>query len=674
MNGVESLAPRLALERFFLGRDKPRQAPLGWDWIVGRCELLFVPRPQARLLLAQAAAVLDRESLCAPLSDKVLRENIAAMRALFRLGRESEADRLAALALLREAAFRTLGEKPYLTQMAGALGLMRDCVVEMATGEGKTLTAALAATVAGWRGMGCHVLTANDYLAGRDEAAMRPFYQACGVSSAAVTQGCAQEERRSAYACAVTYLTSKEAAADFLRDQMALGQTHSYAHALIDSLAAAGGGGASPLREKPQARLVQRGLFRAIVDEADSVLCDGGSTPLIISVAADNAPAAEQYLAASALAETLRRGADYKINQRFREAKLTDPGRKKVMRSLSAGTRAWAAPARALELTTQAVEAREFFQQAVQYVIQDGKAIIVDEATGRIMPDHEWRDGMHQAVAAKEGLEVRPPRATNAQTTFQDFFLRYKSLGGMTGTAWEARRELLQFYNAFVVRMPTHKPCLRTVEYRAFHAAQAEKLRDVARLAGRCRDRGRPVLVGTRSIGASEKVSAALREAGIPHEVLNAVQHEREAEIVAKAGQAGAVTVATNMAGRGTDIKLGQGVRELGGLLVILTEMHESRRIDRQLHGRAGRQGDPGSVAEIICLEDEIFTTVPRPALRLLRLLGRAGKPLRLPFLAWKTAAWCQWLGNRRAFRLRRQMVLAGRKFAEMISYSGKQI
>jgi preprotein translocase subunit SecA len=335
---------------------------------------------------------------------------------------------------------------------------------------------------------------------------------------------------------------------------------------------------------------------------------------------------------------------------------------------------AWARRARALELVLQAVEAREFFQSSVHYVVREGKVVIVDEATGRIMPDHEWRDGLHQAVSAKEGVEVVPPRATSAQSTFQDFFLRYKTLGGMTGTAWEARREFLQFYRLAVLRIPTHRPCLRRLSYRAFHTTKAGKIRDIVGETVREHARGRAVLVGTKSIEASEQVSAALAGAGLVHEVLNAVQHEREAEIIARAGREKAVTVATNMAGRGTDIKLEGPVRDRGGLHVILTELHSSVRVDRQLHGRAGRQGDPGTVAEIISLEDDLFAAIPAWVRRLLGALlttGFAGRPAAAA--AWKIAALCQWLGDRRAFRLRRQMVKSNSYFADMISYSGKR-
>ncbi|MDD3311117.1 prepilin peptidase [Pseudodesulfovibrio sp.] len=647
-------------DQVFAGRDRPRFIPLGWDWLVARTELFFAPRPETARLLEQAGAVLALEAETAALSGRELTAGLEEMRAVFRLGREGEDDLLRAMALVRETAWRTRRELPYLPQVAGALGILQHCIVEMATGEGKTLTAALAAAVAGWRGKGCHVVTSNDYLAARDAETMTGFYAACLVSCGSVSQDSTPDERRAAYAKDVTYLTSKEATADFLRDQMALGTVRTHARVLARALA----GGEVPV-------LVQRGLSCAIVDEADSVLCDGGSTPLIISVPKDNAPSAEQYLAASALAETLRIGVHYRVNRRFREASLTDAGRRKVAESLK-GPRPWARRNRAVELALQAVEAREFFQASVQYVVRDGKVVIVDEATGRTMPDHEWRDGLHQAVSAKEGVEVVPPRATSAQTTFQDFFLRYRSLGGMTGTAWEARGEFLQFFRLAVVRIPTHRPCIRRVCYRAFHVTNDEKIRDIVANVAQEHEKGRAVLVGTKSISASEQVSKALRQAGIFHEVLNAVQHGREAEIVALAGREGAVTVATNMAGRGTDIKLDDRVRESGGLHVILTELHGSVRVDRQLHGRAGRQGDPGSVAEIIGLEDDLFATLPRWARRALTALLRTGRAERQARrAAWIVARLLQRLGDYKAFRMRRRMVRSKRQFADMISYSG---
>ncbi len=644
------------IQKAFQGMHTPRRVPLGWDWFVVRCELLLEKKPKTSLLLHQAQEVLALEEDIVALSFAELQAEIEHMRSLFRLGKEHIHDLIRSMALIREMAFRIRKERPYATQIAGALGILQNCIVEMATGEGKTLTAALAAVVAGWRGKGCHVVTSNDYLAARDAETMHAFFKACLLQSASVTQNDDTVARKKAYLCDITYLTSKEAAADFLRDQIILGKNASFERVLARSLTG-----------KSLPNLVQRGLSYAIIDEADSVLCDGGSTPLIISVPRDNAPRVEQYMAASTLADAMLAGRDYKINKLFREITLTDLGKKSVMQSLLP-PHTWAKRSRAIELVMQALEAREFFKNAVHYVLHEEKVVIVDEGTGRIMPDHEWRDGLHQAVSAKEGVEVVPPRSTSAQTTFQDFFLRYEVLGGMTGTAWEARKEFLHFYRMGVVRIPTHKPCQRAQSYRAFHHTEASKIADIVRNVQEEHSKGRAVLVGTKSIKSSEKISEALTQHGIEHEVLNALQHEKEADIIARAGYPNAVTVATNMAGRGTDIKLIADVREKGGLHVVLTEMHSSARIDRQLYGRSARQGDPGSYADIICLEDDLFFTIPSWSTRLLR----AFLSLQLQFIPWKIAKFCQYLGDIRALRMRKSMIKSNHQFADMISYSGK--
>ncbi len=652
----------LTLQALFDGRKNPRRVPLGWDWFVARCELFFEKKIKTKHLLIQAQEVIALEEEFSSLSLDALRTQIRSMRDLFRLGKEDDMDLIKSMAVIREMAYRVRKEKPYVTQIAGALGILQNCIVEMATGEGKTLTAALAAVIAGWRGKGCHVVTSNDYLAARDAEIMQSFFNACLLTSASVTQGCELVHRKMAYACDITYLTSKEAAADFLRDQINLGQHKSYERVLARALVGAG-----------LPSFVQRGLCYAIVDEADSVLCDGGSTPLIISVPRENAPKPEQYILASQIADGLETGKDFKVNQLYREIQLSDLGKKNVL-ATTLPPNNWAKNARAIELVTQALEARVFFKQDVHYVLHEDKVVIVDEGTGRIMPDHEWRDGMHQAVSAKEGLEVVPPRTTSNQTTFQDFFLRYKVLGGMTGTAWEARKEFLQFYRMNVVRIPTHKPCLRIRNYRAFHKTEQDKINDIVHCVQLEQNKGRAVLVGTKSIKASEDISAALTKHNIKHEVLNALQHEKEAGIISEAGYPHAVTVATNMAGRGTDIKLMPGVDEKGGLHVILSEMHSSARIDRQLYGRSARQGDPGSYADIICIEDDLFLTLPTWSIKLLQKLLQITKCKKITdSVLWAIARLCQYLGDLKALKMRKDMIKANHYFADMISYSGNQ-
>ena len=654
-----SLKKIQALDLFFASRSKPRRVLLGYHWAVLRTELFFKPKPKSKEFLAMAQTVVDMQDEVKKLSDKDLSNKIHALRELFSLGKEDTKDTLDALALVGEMAFRTRKERPYLPQIAGALGILKTCIVEMATGEGKTLTASLAAVISAWKGKGCHVLTSNDYLAERDAKEMTAFYKACFLSCSFVVQGMSPLERKNAYLCDITYSTSKEVTADFLRDQLALGTLQRQSQLLVRMFS-----------NENVPEVVQRGLYVAIVDEADSVLCDGGSTPLIISVPRENAPTVVQYELASKIADKLKIGSDFKVNMKFREALLTDLGKKKVMQSLS---NKWARPSRAMELVLQAIEARHFFINSVQYVVQDNKIVIVDEATGRIMPDHEWRDGLHQAVAAKEGVELIPPRGTTAQITFQDFFLRYKKISGMTGTAWEARKEFLQFYRLFVLPIPTHRPCKRKLSYRAFHIEQKDKVKDIVANVKAEYERGRAVLVGTKSIQASEEISKALLEVKIKHEVLNAMQFEREADIVALAGRAHAVTVATNMAGRGTDIKLQETVRENGGLHVVLSEMHSSKRIDRQLHGRCGRQGDPGTIANIISLQDDLFKILPLWLRFLLRRLikSKRSKFITIP-LAWYIARICQYFGDKKSFKMRKSMIKNNHHLEDMLSYSGK--
>lgn len=637
--------------------ERPRHVPLGWDWLVARTALCFKPRPHSSSLLRDARRVLATEDEFMSLDDASLRLRLAEFKVLFRLNRDTPHERILALGAVREAAFRARGERAYLTQIAGALGLLSGCIVEMATGEGKTLTASLAATLEGWRGKGCHVVTSNDYLAARDAELMAPLYDFCGVRVGVVSQDCPREERMAGYACDVTYLTSKEATADYLRDRMAMGGCSTLVGALAATLAGT-----------PVPELLQRGLASAIVDEADSVLCDGGSTPLIISGEPGEART-DIYLAASELADAMELGRDYRLNLAFREVQLTDQGRATVFAAVADADSVFRSRNRACEVVLQALEARHFFHASVQYVVHDGKVVIVDEATGRPMPDHEWRDGIHQAVSAKEGLAVQAPRVTCAQATFQEFFLRYTRLSGMTGTAWEARAEFLQFYGLFVARIPTNKPCLRRESRRQVWALGEEKVRDVVAETLRMREDGHPVLIGTRSIEGSESIARALSGVALSHEVLNAVLHQREADIVAMAGRGGAVTVATNMAGRGTDIKLDVDAAE-HGLHVILTERHASIRVDRQLRGRCARQGDPGTTADIISLEDSLFELVPRKALVALGMILASSFG---QWLAWRLAAWCQWSGDRKAFRQRKQLLKSCKEFDLLISYAGNK-
>ncbi|MBI5725648.1 MAG: preprotein translocase subunit SecA [Planctomycetes bacterium] len=577
------------------GPPVPRGLDAAWHRAVGWINS-FVPRTARFLKLAQA--VLDLHGDFENLGEPALAEQAGRIREMFMRGRQTDADVLRAFALVREVAFRVRGEKPFKVQVAGALAIFDGCIAEMSTGEGKTLTTTMPAVVLGWQGRGCHVLTVNDYLAKRDAELMGGIYRFCGLTVASIQQEAKADERRRAYGADITYCTNKEVVADFLRDRLTLGRTGSLPAAMLERLT----GGRTSLE-----KLVQRGLYAAIIDEADSIMIDEAVTPLIISGQPEGSPQqTDVFQQAAKLAETLKLDRDYTVDRTYREILLTEAGKARLAELTKDMGGLWRGERRSQEMVTQALTARCLYLRDKQYVIQEEKVVIVDEFTGRLMPDREWRDGLHQAVSAREGLEVVPPKDTHARLSFQRFFRLYRRLAGMTGTASEARGEFWRIYKLPVAVIPTNRPCIRRqMPDRIFSAERAKMEAVVDEIAAMNRT-GRPVLVGTRSVGISETLGAMLAKKGLAHSVLNAVRHADEAGIVAQAGQPGKITVATNMAGRGTDIKLGPGVRELGGLHVIATERHESRRIDRQLFGRTGRQGDPGSAQAFVSLEDEL--------------------------------------------------------------------
>lgn len=580
----------------------PEGLDVAWD---ASAAAIVSALPRTGRYLNRANAVIALASEIEPLDDPALREAVLETRAVFRRGRETTDDVLRGFALVREAAHRAIGLRAYPTQVAAALAMHDGCIAEVATGEGKTLIATMPATVAGWAGRGCHVITVNDYLAQRDAQLMRPVYEFCGLTVASVTGDLEPPARRAAYAADVTYTTNKEAAADYLRDKLTLGPQRGLTDTMLNQLIA-GDGVVGENSGAAASRVVMRGLEHVIVDEADSVLIDEAVTPLIISGSTPNAQQVEAFIQAAGLAQHFELRKDFTVNRQFRDIRLTPRGRDKVAHVAEPLGGLWAGQRRAEEMIVQALTARELYVAGIQYVVQDNKVVIVDEATGRLMPDREWRDGLHQAVSAKEGVEVEPPKATMARVSFQRFFRMYRKLSGMTGTAWEERRELWQTYRTPTVRIPTHRPIKRKLAPDRVLPTEDAKWNAVADETQRLHDTGRPILIGTRSVGASETLSERLTQRGIKHTVLNAIRHAEESDIVATAGQRGQVTIATNMAGRGTDVKLGPGVAELGGLQIIATERHDSRRVDRQLFGRSGRQGDPGNAVMFLCLEDEL--------------------------------------------------------------------
>jgi len=537
------------------------------------------------------------------MNDRKLRDAVEWQRELVATGQSATSPDLLvpAFALVNEALRRTLGICYYDVQLLGGLTLARGSVAEMQTGEGKTYVAVLPAFVHALGGSGVHVVTSNDYLADRDFHLLRPAYELLGMSVGLLPPNGALPEKRSAYRCDVTYGPGYEFGFDYLRDQVALRQ---------DEEARLGENLLGRLRKGAGAtQPIQRGLACAIVDEVDHVLIDDANSPLIISEStAAAAEDAEAHRVARSLISRLRRDQDYQIDASSGLVQLTDQGSQTVHEDgnqipWKVLLRPWS------EYVTQALRVELQFRRDVQYVVQDGQVRVVDESTGRVFSERSWRDGLHQAIEAREGLEVTAEKRPIARITRQRFYRLYKRLCGMTGTAVESEDEFREFYGVDVVPIPLWKPSQRTlVPSRTFADADA-KWAAVVEAVGQIHTTGRPVLVGTRTIAASEVLAERLRDCGVPHQLLNGKQDADEAMVIAGAGQPGAVTIATNMAGRGTDIKLAPGVAERGGLHVISTERHASGRIDRQLVGRCARQGDPGTAQFFVSADDELISS-----------------------------------------------------------------
>jgi preprotein translocase subunit SecA len=484
---------------------------------------------------------------------------------------------LNAFAMTREAAFRTLGLRPFDVQLIGGLVLNDGKVAEMGTGEGKTLAATGAAYLNALSGEGVHIITVNDYLAKRDAEWMRPVYEYLGVSVGYLQNNFDNEQRKAAYNCDITYGVNHEFGFDFLRDNMAL--------SVLDQ--------------------VQRGLNYAIVDEVDSVLIDEARTPLIISGRA--AQKTELYNRLNPVALRLKSEEDFTPDEKTKTLSLTEEGVAKAEKLLGIENLFDVKNIDVLHVLTQLLRANFMFKKEKDYVVKDGEIIIVDEFTGRLMNGRRYSDGLHQAIEAKEHVRVKEETQTIATITIQNYFRAYKKLAGMTGTAKTDESELIKIYNLVVVVVPTNKPITRVDFPDVIFKNEAAKLRALINEIQDCFERGQPILVGTTSIEKSEKLSLLLKKKGIPHHVLNAKQHEKEAEIISHAGEKKSVTIATNMAGRGVDIVLDDEVKKLGGLHVVGTSRHESRRIDNQLRGRSGRQGDPGSSRFYLSLDDDLL-------------------------------------------------------------------
>jgi preprotein translocase subunit SecA len=557
-------------------------------------------------------------------------------------------------AMMRVASARTTGKSHFDVQLVGAWAMLNGMLAEMETGEGKSLTATLVAAAAGLAGQAVHVITVNDYLAERDAALMTPVYEKLGLTVGFVKQGMDPESRKSAYRCDITYCSNKEIAFDYLRDRMSLGGKPRPIATKLSRLESEG----------DDRGLLLRGLQFAIVDEADSVLVDEARTPLILSAEAKQSSEITVHHEALELARQLT----------DREFRLTDDGivigdaGRERLEDLAEGMKGvWAGPRRREQLVRQALSALHLFERDKHYLVRDDKVVIIDEYTGRLMPDRSWEQGLHQLIEIKEGCEVTGRRDTLARISYQRFFRRYVHLCGMTGTASEVGSELWNVYGLRVAPIPTNKPVRRTYYPCRYFGRADDKWKAVIESIEKHRAMGRPVLIGTRSVSASELLAGLLDAEGLPYSLLNARQDKDEAEIVALAGEPGRITVATNMAGRGTDIQLAVGVSDKGGLHVIATELHDSGRIDRQLFGRCGRQGDPGSCEAILAIEDDLVSTQ----------LGRPAKQLSV------LGALPSWLGNsvfhlaqsraeRIHSRMRRDLLDMDEYLGNMLAFSGR--
>ena len=573
------------------------------EWL--RSLLSRVPIPQKKRSAAFLLQATNLEPEIAKLSDDALRAELSHVAA--KMHRQGLCDELIvrAFAIIREASRRVLGMRHHDVQLLAGRALLRGKIAEMATGEGKTLAGTLAVCTAAATGAAVHVVTVNDYLAERDAEVNSPLYKFFGFSLGVVLQDMSLPDRRTQYECDVVYVSNKELTFDYLKDRLALGGTLS-AHQKLRRLSAPSVPSSSVLR----------GLHVAIVDEADSVLIDEARTPLIISETLPDDLDVAVYHQAIELAKTLEPSIHF-IVTKDRDVWLTEGGYTRVAELCAELGSVWQSTLWQRELVQKALSAVHLFCPDQHYIIAENKVQIVDEFTGRVMPDRTWERGLHQMIEAKENCEITGQRKTLAQITYQRFFGRYLLLAGMTGTAKEVEPEIKGVYDLSAVRIPTHKPCRRIRLPDRVFATSEERWEEVARRACEIALEGRSVLVGTRSVEASETLGRLLELRGVSHTVLNARQDKTEAETVADAGLPGRITVATNMAGRGTDIKLSPEVSAKGGLHVILTEFHESARVDRQLFGRAARQGDPGTVEAIVCLQDELFLRYAKLPMRM---------------------------------------------------------
>ena len=643
-------AQAAAWARAYPERDDPPPGKL--EKLANELRYLFGRAQSGSRALGEVVAAVNAHAF-SRLGDEELRTLAAALRPrLRRAGFDDLPLAAETFALVREAAVRTIGMRHFDVQLIGAWAMLRGMIAEMDTGEGKTLTATLAAATAALAGRAVHVVTVNDYLAERDAAQMGPLYACLGLTTGCVRQGQPPPARRAAYACDITYCSNKEVAFDYLRDRLVLGGKPD---PIAMRMSALGGG---------DARLLLRGLQFAIVDEADSVLVDEARTPLILSGMSDQSAIDALHRDALEMAQALE-ASHYRIGEEGVE--ITDAGLERLEALAKQRGGIWNGPRRRERLVRQALTAIHVFQRDKHYLVREDKVQIIDEYTGRLMPDRSWEQGLHQLIELKEGVEVTAQRDTLARISYQRFFRRYVHLCGMTGTAAEIAGELRAVYKLRVARVPTNRPVRRARRPARHFGASADKWRTVLETVTQYSTAGQPVLVGTRSVAASEHLAKLLDAAGVSYRLLNARQDRDEAEIVAQAGGRGCVTVATNMAGRGTDIRLGEGVTQLGGLHVIATELHDAKRIDRQLYGRCGRQGDPGSYEAIVALEDDLIKSFAPWLWKLARRFNRVA-----PVAGTAIFRFAQWRAERSHSRARRDLLDLDDYLGDILAFSGR--
>jgi preprotein translocase subunit SecA len=612
----------------------------------------------------QAEYINEKANELKHYSEKQIKECLTTASQAFRRNRITEKTLCESLAAIAEAADRTLGLRPYIVQIMGALAINKGYLIEMATGEGKSLVGCMAGVLAGWTGRPCHIVTVNDYLSARDAEKLNPFYNFCGVSVSCVTGQMSPDERKINYAKNIVYTTSKELTADFLRDRIKMGNVLNSSQHLIRKL--------SKQNSTHSESLIMRGVDTAIIDEADSVLIDEAVTPLIISKPRDNKQLKDACLTANLIASSLEQGKDYTVDKKYKNININDDTLMRIQEQLNGFSGIWQNPERCYEILKQALTARHFFKKNEQYIIKEGKIVIIDELTGRAMPKRSWRQGLHQTIEAKEGVELSDPSYTLARISFQQFFRLFGKLSGMTGTAREAVSEFWQSYKFPVINIPPNKTCIRKQYPDSCFPDSDKKWAAIFEEIIQENKKERPVLVGTLSVKSSEKLALMLSQKDLRYNLLNAVHHEKEAQIIASAGEKNSITIATNMAGRGTDIKLGKGAKELGGLHVIASEKQKAGRVDRQLFGRCARQGDPGSCHAFMSIDDELAMRYINPKLRQILKHCLKNKFPGHKYFVSKTFSRAQKTSEKLAEKQRRKILQTDTWLKDSLSFVGK--